>query len=369
MKELKKKSLKSVLWILILTAIGFIATLAVALPAALKLWGIGVKDLNDLDYAAEMEAGTLDGTYVKGTLTAVYDAYCEETTQYNTLTATEYIIDAGSDYFMGFRVLKKDMEPTETLLTATYGEDEAAFHAAAFQVQGTIHAMPEDSQEWYDDWFSYQDEQYQALAIPYYLELNIIGDEEISEVKHKADTYFAGAAVCLSIFVITLAVVLSGSRQKSIKEYIASSPNRELAAEKVEKFLSNNEYVNGLKYNAEFLTAQNGSKTIFCETSKIVWAYMKTITHKRNGITTGHTYSLILCFYNGKRAEIVMGSEEQVKTHLKNLGETFPHICIGYSDDLDKMYRKDLAKFLDLRYNPAMATAQAQAANDPFANI
>lgn len=53
---------------------------------------------------------------------------------------------------------------------------------------------------------------------------------------------------------------------------------------------------------------------------------------------------------------------------LNYLYATLPWIVVGYSDELKKLYNKDRAQFLQLRYNTCEHTAVDPAANAPQEN-
>ncbi len=366
MQELKKKSLKSSLLGIIIAAAIFVAMIIAMWPSIGSLTK-GAKDLWEIDYATE----DLDGLYVKGILAFNYGAYCEETEGVDRV-AMEYIIDAGDYHYMGMRVrvTQSEYKQIEALdrVCESYSNETATEEdvmAAQFEISGTIHAMPSDSLNYYHNAVGYSSmtEEEKAQFLPYYLELGKVGNSMGSGLW----VFAAIDAACLFYIIFVLVRAMNGSFQKSITKYIAASPNPEMTRQRVETFLASNEYVNGLKYNSQFITAQDGPKTIFGETSKLVWAYAYTVTHKRNFVTTGHSYYLVLGFTDGTKYQISMNTEQQAQDHLKNLAEAFPYLIVGYKDELDKMFKqKDKKAFLDLKYNPYM---EQQAQNDPFANI
>lgn len=366
MNELKRKSLKSSLLGIIIAAAVFIGMM-VAMWPSIQSMTKGAKDLWEIDYDTE----DLDGLYVKGTLTFNYGAYCEETEGVDRV-AMEYVIDAGDYHFMGMRVRVtqseyKQIEALDRVCTNYFNEiaSEEDVIAAQFEISGTIHAMPQDSLNYYHDAVDYDSmtAEEKAQFLPYYLEVGKVG----SNMASGLGVFAIVAAICIFVIIFILVKALTGRYQKSITKYIAASPNPELTRQRVETFLSSNEYVNGLKYNSQFFTAQIGAKTIFGETSKLAWAYAYTVTHKRGFITTGHSYYLVVGFADGTKYQIPMDGESQVQDHLKTFAETFPYVVIGYKDDLDRLFKqKDKKAFLDLKYNPYM---EQQAQNDPYNNI
>lgn len=367
MKELRTKSLKSVLWLVIIAAAGLAVALYFIIPSALKQI-TGGKDFNELDYTAD----DLDGTYVSGTLYYIYDWYCQDRgTDGGQVEAREYIIDAGSDYYMGFRVDSAHFDEAEELMNVSYdwsegnaSDDELA--AATYEVKGTIRAMPEESRELWDEyWAYYEDDELTAMTIPYYLELNYVGGTSPQALLIAR----IGALIAIFFLVFPLVKVFTGGYQSQVKNYIAKSANPDATREKVELFLRGNEYVKGLKMNAQYITGQQGPTTIFADVSTLAWVYQLTTTHKRNGFTTGHTYSLMFGFTDGTRKQLDMSNEENVKYNLQAIADRYPHVIVGFSNDLDNLFRKNIQEFLNLKYRDAMMRVQMQLQNDPYANI
>lgn len=86
--------------------------------------------------------------------------------------------------------------------------------------------------------------------------------------------------------------------------------------------------------------------------NKVMWAYQNTTTHRTNGVKTGTTYS-VMFFAEGYKGpfNLAVPSEAAAQEILTMLYTHCPWIVVGYSDDLKKLYNKDRAQFLQLRYN------------------
>lgn len=349
MKALKMKSLKSSLIMIIAM---FCLGIALLGATAKPLWLIikGPVPIEEVDFTGDVE-----GLYVKVTLSGIYDWYCEETEGSTKLISREYIIDADDYYYMGMRVMKKDMDAAEKLLDASmeylYGDDTdgTGLVDAQYEVKGTIQAMPSDSLKYYHEYLEWDtmDADSQELFLPYYLQVNKANDTDLGGVA----IFTILIVIFLGIGIFLLTRALSGSGQKRIKEYIAKSSNPDAAREKVEYFLSNTPVVNGLQYNRDFICGPSEAVTVFGETSKLVWAYQLTTTHKRGLITVGKSYSLMLAFTDGSRQSVSMKNEECLQKNLQALSELCPQAILGYNNDLDKMFRKEFTKFLSLKYN------------------
>lgn len=358
MKELRMKSLKSnIIVILILGIIG--AWMLLSNVDSFAVYLSKPTDMDDLDYSQD-----LNGTYVNGTVYGIYDWYCETTEGTKTISR-EYLIDGGTDYYMGMLVMARDINKAEALMNASYDyldgvDDGTALAAAQYNVKGTIVKMPYDSLKLYKEYLEWDtmSAEDQGVFLPYYL--------EVGKIKGTAITgmwILMGLGTLLIVIALWILIsCLNGSRQKAIKKYIAQSSSPNMASEKVEGFLSSTPWSRGLKLNRQFICGQNGGTTIFEETSKLLWAYQLTTTHKRNFITVGKTYQLMLCFLDGSRRPINMKNEQDVLENLKMLSETCPHTIVGYTDELDKLFRKDMPGFRALKYDAAMADLQGNYA-------
>jgi hypothetical protein len=90
----------------------------------------------------------------------------------------------------------------------------------------------------------------------------------------------------------------------------------------------------------------------------VVWAYLKVTKHSHNGIPTGKTYSAIIRDSKGQSVE-VSGKKDSVPRLLQAMQRRMPWILIGYTKELDALWRKEKPKFYQLmeqrRASPSMA--------------
>lgn len=358
MKQLKKKSLKSILPLLIL------------------FWGIaafglysGISGLitNYITEPTPMESvdfsGDIEGLYVSGPVYVIYDWYCEEYEGSKT-TAREYIIDADEQYYICLLADNaSEMADANKLMEATYayydGEDDGTLiYESQYEIKGTIKKIPSESLDYLHEFIGWNemDSATRATFLPYYIDVNNLGSGEM-------DSVIAATVVGVLFLVIGLVFFimwLKGSYQKSIKKYIESSASPDMAKERVEYFLANTEEINGLRYNRDFICGNQNGTIAFGEMSKLCWVYLHTTTHKRYFITVGKSYALMLGFTDGSIQAAGMKNEKIARDHMQQLSAICPQVVFGYSDDLEKMFRKDMSGFLNLRYN------QAQANNTGF---
>jgi hypothetical protein len=72
----------------------------------------------------------------------------------------------------------------------------------------------------------------------------------------------------------------------------------------------------------------------------LVWFYQKVTTHRTNGVPTGKTYSTMLFDRAGRTFEM-NANESQVQEIMTILYDKAPWAISGYSDDLQKMWKKE----------------------------
>lgn len=348
MKTLKMKSLKSALFpIILFLGIGICLACAAA-PSIMNMFRTPIPfDQVDL-------SGDIEGLYVEGTLYFSYDWYCEETED-GKAVAREYVIDADGYYYIGVRAEgKSDMADADALAAASIaymnGEDDGTLVTQAqYEFKGVIKPMPSDSLRYYHEYVGYDelDTISQDMFLPYYIEISSLGNYSSGQTIGM----IVGIAVFFFLAALSLIMALTGHHQKVVKKYIANSSNPEMTRERVEHFIASTPEVNGLRYNRDFICGQQGSTTAFGEMSKLVWVYLHTVEHKRYFITISKTHSLMLAFADGSRQSVSMKNETIAREHIQNLSALCPQTIFGYSDDLNKMFRKDFKGFLDLRYN------------------
>ncbi len=108
---------------------------------------------------------------------------------------------------------------------------------------------------------------------------------------------------------------------------------------------------NELRIGKTFLFYLDGSKPRLIKNDSIVWAYQKTTTHRTNGIKTGTTYSILIYLADKKTRDISVNSEAVAKEVLQCMEQNIPRAVLGYSEELNRIYRREYDNFLKLRYN------------------
>ena len=161
-----------------------------------------------------------------------------------------------------------------------------------------------------------------------------------------------GAALVWGAIVFFI-LLLCGSGLKAIKKELADAGITESEAEleygDAKVFAKNND----VRIGRRLLFYMSGSKAHIIPKDKIVWAYMKTTTHRTNGIKTGTTYEVAVYTYGKKSVLISVNKEKVALEILQYIGDTMPWVVVGYSDDLNRLFCGNYSEFLELRYNSA----------------
>lgn len=341
--ELKKKSLKSNLpMILILAVVGIVL---IGIHASSLLLFFAGKDDLDVMTADEIHPGM----YVEATVYGIYDYYASTTQTKNGVSSTiscEYIIPVGEAEYMGMVAPKSYISDCDDLMEESwdYLDGLTDVITGQFRVTGTIAEMDAESLKFYReyliDYAGYDElsEEEQAAFLPYYLKIDYIGEKESFQV--------AGLSL-LGLLLIIIAVIMviwamTGGGQKALKKYCKENG----AETKLEQFYQNTVPVYGLRISREFVLGTAGGSTLFLPAEDLLWAYTQVITHKRGFITTGRTYSVILRTKKGKRFDHIVSSEENAKEVLNRIQQILPWVILGYSNELQKTYAKNRAELI-----------------------
>lgn len=333
-QELKMLSLKkNILRIIIFFAIGC-GLIAIQFSAVKTLLG-GKKDMDELT-ADQIH----DSMYVEATVWGIYDWYANTTETSKGITkkvSQEYIIPVGEEEYMGMLVKSEYFDRCDALLEESwqYLDGEIDEITGQFRVKGTILSMDDESWEFfcevlgYDDWSPAERE----LALPYYLVVDQYGD---------SDTVGLVICIVLGLFMwgVTLWLLiasLSGGFQKSLKKYCEESG----AQSRVEQFYQSTTQVCGLRVSRDYILGMADSSSTFLLSDSLLWAYMYIQKTTRGFITVSKNVSVKFAAKDGEQYFHSVKNEEQAGEVLEHIHKVLPWAVVGYSDELDRVYRND----------------------------
>lgn len=354
LEELKRKSLKDrIVTILILIAVSVGLLFATDFGALKAVQGC--KPLEDLS------VDELNGQYVNTEVYFIYDWYAgtqsvNKSTNKKTITEKEYIIPIGENEFMGLLVEKKYLDQAEDLMKDSQKilEGKTQEFGESFYVKGTIMPMNEKSLGYYHDVIGYDEyePEEQELFLPLVLKADYLGR------TNQGLTWLLTAVALLSLIGALWMLIgsLTGWFQKDIRVFCQASGSPETTMEQLEAFYHNTEPTNGIRMG-QFLMFEHGGRDTVVNSSDIVWAYLRTVQHRTNGIPTGKTYGVLLRTRNPKKSyEISMKNEDAARDTLNALHSVYPQMVLGYTPELEKLYNTNMTAFTQLTSAPAQET-------------
>lgn len=349
LEELKKKSLKKSLPG---TIIFFIIAAVLAVIAIPKICNI--QKFEDL------EPDEIKNQNVKIGVTTNFGSFLEEysentSTHKKTTTHYYYVTLTGDedahytdDYrFVAIKVPAKYKKQMDEIMEYTERQE----YADPFYFVGHIRKLDSEEYRYFklaymnptDDWM-------EENTLPYYIEVTGTSLATGKDVVYIILLAVAGLFALLGVVCIIKAT--SGSYIKAFTKDIQSAGYTEASVfsdiNNAFSFGGNNIKVGRLC----FYYGMNDIVPRAIPVNKILWAYQNTITHRTNGIKTGTSYSLMI-FVDGRKsaASISVPNEATAQGILQQMNTMYPWVVIGYSDDIKKLYNKDRAQFLQLRYN------------------
>lgn len=357
LEELKKKSLKKARNGLIVCCIIGIALIAICAGDILRLIkgpipfeNLTNKEIKDQYVEAEIwiSAGCYAEEYSKNTKTNV-----TKTTSLYYVILTE---DPNEFAYMGIEVKPGEEKKFDKILQKSseiLSGEEITDYSYAKKYTGTIAKMKGKQLQYYKEYLlemGMTEEIFNESALPYYIKVGIVG-------RFPAPVSIIGGSIGLLLLLISLfrfIRIKSGKYQKKLIKYLeAEGPSAMTAAEA--DYTSAKDFANDTKIGRIYTYFWNGSESRILKNIDIVWAYMKTTTHKRNGVKTGTTYEILVNDINKKTYNIPVNNEASTISILEYMSEHVSNAVIGYDDELSKMFRKNFTDFLNLRYNQAEA--------------
>ena len=88
-------------------------------------------------------------------------------------------------------------------------------------------------------------------------------------------------------------------------------------------------------------------KTIVMAAPDIVWVYEKLTRYRSYGITAAKLHSVTICDSKGQWLG-AGGKRDSILKLLESMQRRMPWILVGYSDELERLWRRDRPKFLEM---------------------
>lgn len=352
-EELKKKSFKSSL---ILSVILLIIGLSLAICNA----GNAFFATTGYEQFESLEPDKIKNQLVDVELVENFGCCIEEyeentDTHYQRTTDYYYIIYTGS-----YDDLETDYKYMAIKVAASYGNkmDEMTENtyngilSSPISFSGKIQKMNDEEYSYFSDFFKemgFTDEDIEEYTLPYYI------NTYVSKGSQNG-VYIVVFLIGIALIAWGIVRIVKGSKGaylKNLYKDIATIGCTEASVESDLNTAASYTKKGKIKIGRLFTYYELGSTSPRAiPNSKIMWAYQNTTTHRTNGIKTGTTYSVMFFVEGYKSAfNVSVPNEATAQEILTKINEMFPWVVVGYSEDLRKLYHKDRAQFLQLRYN------------------
>jgi hypothetical protein len=304
-----------------------------------------------LDTLSTNQYTELIGEYVETDIELVLASYMEEyekkqNAAYEKLKNVYYIIPNEESILLGVKVDKQRSNQMDQLLDETYewfmGERE--FTETTSHVRGKLKKMPDEDRDFFEKTLfemGYTRAEINQWSTPYYI------DDSTLSVYDKIFPMILGA---ISILVISGGIwgvikAIAGKYQKDIYKLIENSD--EVTLKDIEDDFTKAKTIGKEIWLGDKWTIfLHGATTEIVANEDIVWAYYKEYTRTKNGISSTTRTVEIYDKYKKQRSMTVK-KKEQSEEILNYYEDEYPHIVLGYSEELDAYVKNHFEEFLE----------------------
>ncbi len=287
-----------------------------------------------------------------------------------TISAYYYIIytgamdDAETEYkYMAVKVPSSYGSKMDTMTESTY----SGLLSNPLTFSGKIRKLGDKEYQYYKEFWKeagFTDTDIEELTLPYYIDVHA---NKLAQNILYILLFLGGAA--LVIWGVSRIVKGSkGGYLKALRHDIELSGYPESYAESDFNTAAFYAKKGQIRIGRLFTFFDvNSTQPRAIPNQKIMWVYQSTTTHRTNGIKTGTTYSVTIFADGFKDAfNIGVSDENAAQEMLQRFHLSCPWVIVGYSDDLNTLFRNNRTQFLDLRYNTVEHEAVDPAVTEPL---
>lgn len=367
LKQLKKKSIKNVLPVTVILTIAAVVLFMINFAAVPQLFSMlsGGTNLDDIPQTQ------LFNTFASSEISAVYDCFAEYEDSDGKIYEY-YVIPYGEEWenYIAVRVKESKAPELDRICDDTWaylmGEDVSLDHTVS--VKGNVRLMDYDESKYYKEWF--QDMEFSEDEIEEYAVNYVLVDERFADDISPLRLYLM-CGIGVIIFLIGIWMLVKaclGVYLKDIKKDFS-----QLGAYAEGQIVSDYEnacvFGKGIRVGRIFTynTASTSPRAYL--NNNIAWLYQHRTKNYTNGLYTGSNYSLVLYPVNGdgKVADSFDIKKKDKDRILEYYANNFPHMVVGFSEELRDLYHRDRNAFLALRYTQAQQL-QMDAFGQPQGN-
>lgn len=347
LNELKKQSFKNSLFgTILMAAIGIVLLVISTKSVIMVLHG-------HYDFES-LEPHEIDDTkIVDASVTTNFGSFIEEYEKNTKTGATHttnlyYVIWTGDDEstdfrYIGVKMPKSYQQVMDAMADATYNYE----FSEPVEVSGALRKMDDEELRYFKEYFlesGWTEEEFEEGTLPYFIDYgSLVG----------ASGVFFVVVECIGILLIILAVIriiyaLSGGYLKKFQRELDTLG---CSVERADmEFHTAPLIVDSLRIGRIFTFYFSGNRPHIILNDKIVWAHQFTTTHRTNGIKTGTTYEVVMYTIEKKALHASVSSQSSAHMVLDHMANTMPWVVLGYTKDIDKLYKHDFENFLRGRY-------------------
>ena len=210
-------------------------------------------------------------------------------------------------------------------------------------VKGQVLPMDNTMLYYYKDMFEeygYSSDEIMELCHPYYIKVDGMQHGSVVSV-----CIFAGLGLVLIILMIVLMVyAANGGYLKSMKKALEKKGSAELERVCAE-FDSGVDFNKDLKVGRNYIIDSGSTVPKVVSLQDCIWAYMQVTKNKQYFVTVSTTYSVTFRSKNKEINSVLVRNKDDAMRLLDLVHERFPGIILGYSNDLEFLYKSDMNQF------------------------
>jgi hypothetical protein len=308
----------------------------------------------------------LPNAYVKGDINFIIDvfsqSYLKNDDGTEDITDNYYVIPVGEEEYIGLHVNEDNFEIANKICDETYEYimGNTTEIPDAWKITGTINKLKGEYLDYYYDWFKESgylgtptQEEIDNVAVPYVLQVDYIGKYDSSTTN-----LFLFIFCIILLYAITILIkALTGIYINPIKKYLKQNEDRYTFAQ-IESDFENGKAIDNVKVGRIWTFFFKGNKAQIIKNEDLLWAYRENKVQRLYGFKLYDRKSLVMFTKEKKKYIATMKDIYDIDAVIKILPEVQPHMVTGYSDDLEKCFKKDFNTFINIPYMKEAAEAE-----------
>lgn len=343
---LKKVTLKTCLKRLILSLIIFVCCIVFIGPSLFKFFKGPITINNETDFnELSMEYVSFDAQFVIDEF--VRQSSVSSKTKVEKLQNIGYLLYFDEKgYFFGAELPSSKEAEMDIYIDKTWKwiAEETNDLPPTLIIKGTWKPLTDKRLKYFNDTIIEDfGEEFIEMSLPYYIDTKAVGDRTYSQI------IIGSLGMIISfLYILYILIQLNRSYKKGIQDYLTN--HNGVSLDQIENDFNQAEQISkSIWVGQNWIVYIDGIYSKIVANSEVVWAYYYRKTGR-------YSESNIRLFTINKNMIKINASESQTDEILRNYQDNQPHIVIGYTKELDKLYNKSFDEFLNLKYNKPYST-------------